>query len=258
MRLSIIIVNYQSRVFLEKCLHDIAFWAPESLSFEVVLVNNDTEELTVRSELKIPPKIINSPTNCGFAAASNLGARSASGKYLLFLNPDLELPDNSLFFLPDQLEKQPSAGIIGPKIIDKARHAPQPWTCGSTTTLGSVLLRNTIGKPWNRQTEQRVDWLSGTALLISKELFQRLGGFDEGFFMYYEDQDLCLRAGKEGKKILFHPQATVIHHNGQSWSDKTEQKRHYSHSQDRFFSKHRPAWELFVLRTIRNLFTFHA
>ncbi len=263
MKLSIIITNYQSYQHLLICLTSIKrfLYSDKSLknNFEVIIVNNDKKEIEIPFSRYpfVSQKIINTKQNIGFGLANNLGSIMAKGKYLLFLNPDTVFTDNSLKKALDYLDKNKEVGIMGLKIIDHRRKSPQNWTCGHKTTWGTILFRNTINKPWNKKSPQTVQWVSGTALLIRRKIFNQIGRFDKNFFMYFEDQDLCLRVRQQGYKIVFFPYSQVIHFNGRSWrNQKEKQKRAYRESQVYFFKKHNSPLGYFFLKSIHFLLSF--
>ena len=242
MTISIIIINFNSKKYLEKCLlsiHEkILLSARNRFFFEIIVINNEKEPLLLDSDFLPKPKIIHNPKNTGFGSGSNLGAKQAKGDYLFFLNPDVKLLDDSLLDMIEYIDSRSEIGIIGPKLLLSQTGLPQPWTSGKKTSLWSIVFRNTIGKPWNKKKPVLVDWVSGTALLIRKKLYEKINGFDEKFFMYFEDQDLCLRAKEQGAKVLFYPHARIIHFSGKSWSGSKSQKKYYYQSQEYFFSKH--------------------
>lgn len=255
MDLSIIIVNYRSRSYLVQCLKSIERHLNKNSfmeKFEVILVNNDKQSLSLEENFNFPVKIIEQKINQGFGASNNIGAKKATGDYLFFLNPDTLLLDSGLWKMLEYA-KEKRLGAIGPKIILAEENRPQPWTCGKKTDLWKILFKNTLNKPWNKKEITPVDWLSGTALLLEKVSFKKVGGFDEKFFMYFEDQDLCLRLKKLGKKNIFYPFCRIIHFDGKSWKEKKEKKASFYTSQNYFFSKHNPKWQLFALRQVKRL-----
>ena len=255
MQLSLILINYQSKDYLEKCLTSIEKYLKKNNNFEIILVNNDKESIEdLKGRYQLPIEIINPKKNIGFGAANNLASKKASGKFLLFINPDTELIDSSLLKLVQLLEKFPEIGIVGPKIIETEKSLPQPWTCGKKTSLFNILFRNSINKPWNKNKSVEVDWVSGTALAVSKKLFKELSGFDEKFFMYFEDQDLCLRAKKAERKIIFYPFVKIYHFNGKSWKNEKDKKHHFYKSQDYFFQKHHGKFKTGLLKALRRIF----
>ena len=255
MTLSIIIVNFRSQDFLQQCLISLEKKL-KNISFEVILVNNDTLPLNnaLISSFSFQTILIQSPTNIGFGSGCNLGARQAKGNYLFFLNPDSLLIDNSAEKAVEFLKNNSPAGIVGGKIVLLPQKKIQPWTSGAQTSLIRILFRHSIGACWKKKYPVKVDWVSGTALLIRKELFEIINGFDEKFFMYFEDQDLCLRAKKNGFQTFFLPAFLIGHYDGKSWKNKTEKKAFFYRSQDLFFQKHRKNWESFLLKTFRFIF----
>ena len=255
MKLSIIIVNYQSLFRLKNCLKSLMVFLPKRNDFEVIVINNDFKKIKLADKFTFPLKIIENRNNDGFGKSNNHGAKIARGKFLFFLNPDTQLVDTSLDKALAYLEKNPSVGILGPKIIDAQRKTPQPWTSGKKTTLLNIIFRNTFNKSWNKSFPVEVAWVSGTALLIDKKYFNQLSGFDEKFFMYFEDQDLCLRFKKKiNKKIIFYPLTQILHYNGQSWDNKKHKKNAYIQSRKYFFQKHNSFIENWLLNILEKIF----
>lgn len=255
MKLSIIIVNYKSYEHLLTCLTSInRFLYKKNTSknnFEVIIVNNDKTDLTLPIEYPfVNQKIINTGKNIGFGTAHNLGSIMTKGKYLLFLNPDTIFIDNSLIQALSYLDKNLKIGALGLGIIDNNRKSPQNWSCGKKTTWSSILFRNTINKAWNKKTPQKVDWASGTALIVRKNIFRKIKGFDKNFFMYFEDQDLCLRIKSLDNKIIYYPQSKILHFNGKSWKNKKNKKESYKNSQIYFFKKHNSFIGYLILKII--------
>lgn len=254
--ISIIIVNYKSVQLLHQCLGSIAKHSlnqdnSERVNFEVIIVNNDIGEFILAKNYPFSTQVINVYRNIGFGPANNLGAKKASGRYLFFLNPDTELTGGSLENMFAYLEQNQNVGVLGPKIILKRQNRPQPWTCGKKTSLGGIIFRNTFKKPWNKPIASSVDWISGTAMMVRKDLFDALGGFDEQFFMYFEDQDLCIRIKQLGKEVLFFPYARVDHYDGKSWENQRQKKEAYYSSQDYFFKKHYGNTKAIFLKLLR-------
>ncbi len=245
MKLSIILVNFKNPLFLKKCLESINKNSFKNL--EIIIVNNEEDQLKLKAFSQLKITIIENKKNLGFGKACNIGTKKAQGKYLFFLNPDTELLTENFSSILKEFEKNPEIGIIGTQIIEKNKNQPQPWTCGKKTSFLRILFKNSINKPWNKKIPTSVDWVSGTSFFIKKTDFQKLKGFDEKFFMYFEDQDLCLRIKNLNKRCLFYPYFSVLHHNGKSWSNDKEKKKHYYQSQDYFFKKHFNRLSCFLL-----------
>ena len=199
-------------------------------------------------------KLIASRRNLGFARANNIAAKKARGKYLQFLNSDTLVKDDALAKMVKFSEKHPRAGILGPKLVLKSGKV-QPFSAGYKLSLGqtfkikiAAFLANIGVSPsflaklsleyWDWSRPRKLDWVTGAALMIRKEIFERLTGFDTKFFMYFEDQDLCLRAKNLGYEIWILPQAKIIHLGGKSIKLDALRKKYYYQSQDLFFKKH--------------------
>lgn len=255
MKASIIIVNYQSKKPLLYCLASINRFLYKNKilqnNFEVILVNNDKKPLkNIPKYSFLSPKIIEVGKNVGFGTGANLGAIMAQGEYLLFLNPDTLFLDKSLTNALSYLDNNQKVGALGLSTISKSRRQPENWSCGKKTTWGSILFRNTINKPWNKKTPQKVEWSSAAGLIVRKTAFRKVKGFDKQFFMYFEDQDLCLRLAKKGYQIIHYPQTKILHLNGKSWRSKQEQKKYYRQSQLIFFKKHNSKVGYYILKAM--------
>lgn len=253
--LSIIIVNYNSRKYLERCLSALGKKIGAEVNFETIVVNNGPADELIGLVEQFPfVNLLQNEKNDGFGGASNRGAAAARGKTLLFLNPDTELISGGISAILDKLEADRSIGIIGPKLLSSDGKT-QEWIAGKEPDLGRIVLNN-LGfardrKLWESPELCLVDWVAGTALFVRRELFSRLGGFDEDFFLYFEDVDLCRRARLLGQQVIFFPDFSLKHHSGKSFADKKSQKRDYYHSQDRYFAKHKGPFQAKLLQILR-------
>ncbi|MFA6383565.1 MAG: glycosyltransferase family 2 protein [Parcubacteria group bacterium] len=237
--LSIVIVNYRSEKYLGKCISSIKEKILDA-DYEIIVVNNDKEKL-LEAQLPKEIRLINSGGNIGFGAACNLGAKSAQGEILCFLNPDTEIISSSFSGVLYKFAKDNKLAIVGPKLVNEGGET-QEWIAGGEITIWSTILNN-FGykrdqKIWESVAPMECAWVSGAAMFIRKDIFDRLGGFDEKFFMYFEDSDLCRRARQLGYKVLYFPEFIVKHFGGKSWLDKKTQKAYYHKSQRRYFSKY--------------------
>jgi GT2 family glycosyltransferase len=253
MDISFIIVNYESRQFLERCLASIRNHTPAA-TCEIILINNDALPLENLPDVKI----IEAGSNGGFAKACNAGGREARGEFLFFLNPDTEILDFSFDSIAQAL-RNPAIGIAAPRLLTSSG-AVQPWSIGYAITLLDTL-RNNFGyiksrRLWSETASGEVAWTSGAALAISKKLFAQCGGFDENFFMYFEDVDLCLRVQLSGKKIMLLPDIRIMHIGGQSVLDVKKQKQDYYRSQDYYFQKNFGTLPAFLIKFLRKTFLF--
>lgn len=234
MDLSIIIVNYNTAAKAMNCLRSI-YATANPFDFEVILVdNNSTEPLD--NLLATFPQItlIRNDKNLGMGAGNNVGIRQASGEYVLILNADTEFIGSGMADLLDFIKHNPDVGIVGPKLIypDGERQI----SCYRFPSLLMPIYRRTFLGKLNAQylddyLYQRsnldepleVDWIMGSCLLLSRELLNKLGGFDERFFMYFEDTDLCRRIKQLGLKAIYNPTVTVKHYHG-----RASAKEHWS------------------------------
>lgn len=257
MKLSIIIVNYQSRSYLEQCLQSVFDKINNACEFEVIVVNNGLEQELFGLVALFPQlKIVQNQQNLGFGHGNNLGAQLAQGEILFFLNPDAEIFSKDISLVIRQFEKNNNIGIVGSRLLTEKKEV-QEWSAGREINLVQILKNNLGQKEILGEKEQELSWVSGTAMFVRKSLFDHLGGFDSQFFMYFEDVDLCTRARKLGQVVLYFPAFSVVHHGGKSYGEKRTQKKNYYESQDYYFQKHYglgKMWLLKILRTITYVF----
>ena len=231
MDFSIIIVNYNVKEFLQNLLHSIDK-AAQNIWHEIIIVDNASDDGSIEFlQQKFPNvKLIVNKENLGFGKANNIGMKTAKGKYLLLLNPDTLLSENLLQEMITFLDKTPEAGMAGCKILNPdgtlqlacRRSFPGPWTSFCKVTgLSTIFPKSKIFARYNltyldeNQTYE-VDAISGSFMMMRKEVYEKTGGFDEDFFMYGEDLDLCYRIQKEGYKVFYVHSAQIIHYKGES------------------------------------------
>ncbi len=254
MEISFIIPNYHSEKYLEKCLASIERNV-SNINHEIIIVNNDASEIDLSFE-NSSVHILNTFSNLGFSKACNLGAKIAKGKILFFLNPDTEIMDAKLLEFLFLLNKK-EVGIIAPSLVLTSGQL-QPWSGGENISPLSTIFQNIFHKNFapfpKKDAIVSLAWVSGAALLIRKNLFEKVGGFDENFFMYFEDVDLCKRMRKLGKKVLLLSQPNVLHYGGSSINNNKTQKQFYYTSQDYYFEKHFGQVQAKLIKFIRKLF----
>lgn len=244
MKLTIQIVNFRSRHNLRRCLFSICENLPAILHTEVIIVNNDEEPLDRAIADRgggLAVRIVEVGKNIGFGSAHNAGFRQSRGEYILFLNPDAEIAPSALDKMLGVFAEDEKIGIVGPLLVDSAGKV-QPDCFGAHRTPLSTI-KNKIFKRREGQTIAgekvfKTDWVSGGSMIIRRDVFEKTGGFDEKFFMYFEDVDLCARAKKNGSIVAIHPAARIFHESGKSFSSEREKKKHYYISQDYYFRKH--------------------
>jgi O-antigen biosynthesis protein len=264
MKLSVIIVNYNVKYFLEVCLHSV-LRAADGIDAEVIVVDNNSKDSSQQMiKDKFPSVLlVENNDNKGFSKANNQGVAIAKGEYILFLNPDTVMPENFFAKTLAYMDAHPEAGAIGPRLIDgKGQFAPDAKK--SFPSL-SVALFKTIGlnKIFKKSAFfnkyyavhvgeheiAQVDVLSGCCMLVRRKAMEIAGGaFDEDYFMYCEDVDLSYRLEKAGYKNIYYPEAELIHYKGESTRKMTLSyvrifnealvtfvKKHYTRKQARLF-----------------------
>lgn len=228
---SILIVNYNTRAITVSCIESV-YQHPPSQDFEIILVDNGSKDGSAAEiKQKFPHvKLIESKTNLGFGAANNLAAEQANGRFILLLNSDTLIVDDSLDGLLDFARQHPHAGMWGGRTVfaDGRLNPGSCWRqmtlwslfCGATglTALfpNSPIFKSEAYGGWNRDTIREVDIISGCFMLLPTTLWRKLNGFSPDLFMYGEDADLCLRAKAMGYHPLITPDATIVHYGGAS------------------------------------------
>jgi len=214
-KLAIQIVNYRTRPELERCLPTLERDLVRSgLSYELhILDNHSGDDLSDLPDRFAHCQVHQSPRNVGFGAGHNeLATRSPGAAHLLILNPDTEfIQPATVERLLEALARRPGAGAAGPRLVTE-HGDPQRWDHGRLRGVRAriaVLAGDSYWRPTSRA--QEVAWVSGAVLLLDRAAFDRVGGFDERFFLYKEEEDLCLRLRRAGHRILYEPSVTVRH-----------------------------------------------
>jgi GT2 family glycosyltransferase len=218
---------------------------------EIIIVDNPPSEILPSASMRHDLIRINAPRRLGFGAACNFGAKAAKGAELLFLNPDVIVAPETIEILHASLNVCANVGLVGGKLINPGG-AVQP-SCRRFPTLRNLLFsRGSIygriaGRPRGSyilptyDEITAVDWLAGAMILMRRSVFVEIGGFDESFFIYLEDTDLCLRLAQTGYHSYFVPQASAFHHWGSSTGHYRFRRIVWHHrSAWRYFRKHRP------------------
>lgn len=225
---SVLIVSYHSRDRLDACLTSVL--SQTERTCEVIVVDNASADgsAALLRERYPQVRLIENAANVGFAAAVNQAAQVAQGRYLFLLNPDALVVDKAVDTLVAFLDEHPEVGICAPRVLDeqgRLQHnayrfptlASSLWLAWSQTPWRLLLRRpRRAGYDLTSDQPQGVDAAAGCALAISSALWRQLGGLDEGFFLYGEDTDLCWRAWRDGRQVVYMPAAAVIHAGGGS------------------------------------------
>jgi N-acetylglucosaminyl-diphospho-decaprenol L-rhamnosyltransferase len=262
--LAVVVVNHNSGAFLPRCLASV-YAAAGDISLDVVVVDNASRDGSGQRAAGQHPaaRIIENPVNRGFAAAANQGIGSTAAPFVLLLNPDAEITGGTLAALLKVARERPRAGAIGLMVRNpdgsvqpSARKVPGLLESLGHAFLGPVLPNNRFTRSytmagWDRATEREVEWISGSAMLLRREAYDELGGFDEGYFMYVEDVDLCTRMRKAGWTVLFSPEVEVAHEIGvSSQSMPKRMAREHSRSIYRYFDRHVARGPLVLLKPL--------
>lgn len=249
--LSVIYIYYNTPNEIKKSI-DTLKHSLGKIPYEVIIVDNASSWEISEELISLPNiKFIKNNVNCGYGRGLNQGAKIAQGEYLLLVNPDIEFTKNSIDKLLIRIGEDPKIGVIGPQLIDEKGEVAQSIS-GVPSLLQSLFVFSFIAKIWpnnpflvkyhnltlDRNKEHEVDVVSGACMLVRKSCFDEIGGFDERFFMYFEEADFCLRIKKEGYKILYVPKAKIIHLVGKSNQNKEWIKRTFEQSRFKFFKKY--------------------
>jgi len=243
--LSAVIVNWNTAALLKACLYSLSA-APADPVMEIIVVDNASSDGSadlVRQELP-EVRLIESPRNVGFTHASNEGIAASHGRYVLLLNSDTLVPPGLLSTLVGFMEQHPNVGACGPRLV-RPDGKPQEFGFGGDPTL-SYLVRRGLYRllwkralhDWNTAQVQEVDWVSGACLLARRQAIDQIGMLDENIFMYFEDNDWCLRMRRCGWKIYYNPHVSVLHIGGQSLAQNPAARRAYYRSLAYFYAKH--------------------
>ncbi|NCO32244.1 MAG: hypothetical protein AUJ92_19630 [Armatimonadetes bacterium CG2_30_59_28] len=241
MKLSIIIISFNSLQLLRECLRSL-FAEPVDFDSEVIVVDNASSDGStdmVRAEFP-QVQLLENSENVGFAAANNIGAGRARGQLLLLLNSDAQLTMGAVKELVAFMERQPAAGVSGPRLT-YPDGAWQPNGLAFPTFwswLAEVSGLTSQSSP-KRLVPTPVDVVSGACMMVRRAAWEALGGFDDGFFFYWEDYDLCRRIWAHGWEVWYCPQAHIVHlAGGSSTLVRSMTRDAASESTLRYFRKH--------------------
>lgn len=220
------IITWNSKELLKGCLNSIYGNHCHS-SIEVVVVDNDSGDGTKEMLKQNYPQVtlVENSQNLGVAPARNQIIEKARGRYIIFLDVDTKLEPNAIDVLIKKMDENPDASIGGPKLIYgngtlqlSCRPFPSPMNIFIEGTFlrdyfpNSRFVKKYTLEDWNHSDTREVDWMYGACLIVRRKSLEKIGFFDEHFFYLYEDIDFCFRAKKLGMKVIYFPQATVIHY----------------------------------------------
>ena len=253
--LSIIIVSYNVKSFLRQCLKSV-YSSKIDIPLEIIVVDNYSFDQSVEMVKNEFPKVkvIENNKNLGFAKAVNIGVKHSSGEYICLLNPDSVIENGTLQELYNHYINNTNTGIVGAKIINpngttqlaSKRTFPSLWI-GISKFLGlnKIFPNSKLFAGYNQtfiseDNISNVDAVSGSCMLFSKQIFNDINGFDESYFLYFEDTDFCTRVKDSGKEIIYFPKAKVIHYKGESHKHAPfDTIKIFHESMSLFFQKHK-------------------
>ena len=250
MQLSVIILNYNVRYFLEQCVLSVQK-ALEGIDGEIIVIdNNSSDDSCVMIKQLFPNlKLIENKENLGFPKGNNIGVAQAKGEYICILNPDTVVAEDTFIKIFDTKNWQPNTGIIGCKLIDgtgnflpeSKRGVPTHWVA-FTKIFGLYKISNVFGKYYAQHLTEnqsgKVDILVGAFMVMKRELYNEIGGFDENCFMYSDDIDLSYMALKKGKTNYYFHETTVIHYKGESTIRDEKYMKRFQEAMNFFYAKH--------------------
>jgi GT2 family glycosyltransferase len=250
--LAVVVVNYNAGECLARCVASVVE-ASDGLVLDLLVVDNDSRDGSARLAAERTPQVrlIENPTNRGLSAAWNQGARAVDAPWILFLNPDAEIRQGDLGAFVKAGEERPDVALLGPvirnpdgTIYESGRAFPGVVQAVGHALLGPFVRGNRFTRAylqtsWDRSTEREVDWVSGAAMLIRRSALEQVGAFDEEFWLYGEELDLCTRLRDAGWKVLATPTLEIMHEGGVSTG--RSRRTHLTHSQSiyRYYRKHR-------------------
>lgn len=259
-KLSIVIPSFNTKKVLTDCLESI-IKNTQDLAYEILVVDNGSKDgslemLKKYSEKHLRVSLVDAKDNLGFGRANNLGAKRAKGKYLLFLNSDTLILDNALVESFNIIQKHPHAGAYSCRLLNSDKTF-QP-SGGHFPTLTSLvawqlfiddlpfigdLILSFHPKQHQYDRNQKMDWVTGAFMMVRKDIFDKMGGFDENIFMYTEEMELCYRLAKAGYPTFYTNNPAIIHLGGASsgsYLALTMEIKNMLY----FWHKHQPIWQI--------------
>ena len=241
MDLSIVIVSFNARADLERCLQALRD-APPARSHELIVVDNASSDGSADAARRQGVRVIDTGANLGFARGTNIGIRASSGANLLLLNSDTIVPAGAIDRLLDVFDLHPDVAVAGPRLVDAGGRAELSFG-RMVGPLNELRQKHATGVEAATRQEQFPDWVSGACLLVRRSDAEAAGLLDERYFMYLEDVDFCAAIRARGRRVMFVPGVEVVHLRGQSVKAAAGgTARAYRRSQLAFYAKHHPGW----------------
>lgn len=262
--ISIIIVNYRVRKQIVECIYSI-LKSLKNVSFEIIVVDNEGDNKLKKELSKFNNvKYIKSNSNLGFGGGNNLGAKNSIGKYLFFLNPDTTITKSAIQELLNFYINNNNVGIVSPLLINENLKPFSTQSKKELTPLNALfsfsLLRklfidksiysDPFFKKWDYKKPIESETIPGAAFMISRDLFDKINGFDENFFLYFEENDISKRVRQLGYKLFINPKSKIIHKVAQSTVQIKDKDEIFKSSRLKYFKKHYGLFTAVILETI--------
>jgi GT2 family glycosyltransferase len=229
MKLSVIIVNYNHKYFPRLAVEALER-SKTNFPFEIIVVDNNSNEEESLGFLQDAHRekritLIRSPRNLGFGQGNNLGAKAARGDFILIHNPDVTVKEDSLQKMTDFMERNQNIGILGPKLVYSSGKVQE--SCRRDMRFSYLVINRTLLKKipffarkinrylmndFDHNKTQDVDLITGAAMLVRRDVFEKVKGFDPRFFLFMEDFDLCKTIRGQGYRIVYYPEVEIRHH----------------------------------------------
>ena len=229
--LSIIVVNYNNYALTIKCINSV-IENLNRLDYEIIVIdknspNDSFEQLEKIFGNNVNVNVVKNDKNIGFGGANNLGVEISNGKYVLLLNPDIIIIDDAIIKMLRYLKENNDTGLLSGKLLNDDYSIQ--YSCRRILPFGKFLICRTplskivskkskekinsfyLMKDFNHNQIKEVEWVMGACMLMSKKFFIELGGFSKEYFMYFEDVDLCYKVRANNKKVIYLPEAEMIH-----------------------------------------------
>ncbi len=268
MDISIIIVSYNTERLLKECIESI-IKNTKGIKYEIIVVDNNSNDGSVSVAKKLKVKVIKNRQNMGFTKGNNQGIEVAKGEYILLLNSDTLISDNTLGEVVNYMKVHPEVGIATCALKNSdgslqgtGGYFPTLLRVFSWMTIAGVPFVDLIIKPFHPmheksflrgdgfyKKERDLDWVTGAFLLGRKKVFGESGGLDEDYFMYGEDVDFCFKAKEKGWKVKYLPKFSIIHYGGASSTREFPLLSEYKGIKI-FYKKHYPEWQYPILRIL--------
>ena len=255
MRAALVIVNYNTAGDLRRCLQSVREMLP---AVETAVVDNGSSDGSREMVAGEFPwvRLEDNPGNPGYASACNRGIRATTQPYVFIFNSDVEFLEDGIGAVLDHLDANPDIGALGPLVLNSDRSVQM--SCRRFPSMFENLVHGFLGdiwpdNPYTRSYQMKglcrdeptdVDWVSGAAMLLRREAADRVGGFDESYFMYVEDVDICWRMREAGYRVVYNPALRLVHHIGRTSSQQSVRMLYHHHrSMFVFFRKRYRGWQ---------------